>query len=169
MYGAIRDMDKGVAGALNGVAGGSAFQVALLCDVRVRHHGVRLGQPKIKSGIPSSLGPWLMWDMLGSSRTIELTLTGRLMDAEESHRLGVIHHLVEQGDLMTKALEVAKDLRSKPPVAMRLTKQRLRDMTATGFEEAEAAGARLQREAFGTGEPQTMMQKFFEERATRRG
>ncbi|HEX3723581.1 MAG TPA: enoyl-CoA hydratase/isomerase family protein, partial [Nitrolancea sp.] len=87
MYGAIRSMDKPVVAALNGVAAGSAFQVALLCDVRVGHAGSAMGQPEINSGIPSTLGPWLMQDMLGRSRTIELTLTGRMMDGVECHTL----------------------------------------------------------------------------------
>lgn len=168
MYGAIRAMDKPVVAALNGVAAGSAFQVALLADVRVGHDGVRMGQPEINSGIASTLGPWLMWSMLGSSRTIELTLTGRLMDAAECHRTGVIHHLVPQGEVMDQALAVARELAAKPPIAMKLNKRRFREMTAAGFDDAERAGAIVQRESFATGEPQAMMAKFFAERQARK-
>ena len=57
MYGAIRELDKPLIAALNGVAAGSAFQVALLADVRIGHPGVRMGQPEINSGIASTLGP----------------------------------------------------------------------------------------------------------------
>src|SRR5678809_52927 len=88
MYGAIRALDKALVAALNGVAAGSAFQVALLTDVRIAHPGVKMGQPEINSGIASTLGPWLMREMLGLSRTVELTLSGRMMDAEECHRIG---------------------------------------------------------------------------------
>lgn len=168
LYGAIREMEKPVIAALNGVAAGSGFQVALLTDVRVGHHGVRMGQPEINSGIPSALGPWLMWDMLGRSRTVELTLSGRMMDAAECSALGVIHDLVAPEQVMERALEVARDLAAKPPIAMRLTKRRLREMTETGFEEAERAGAELQREAFDSGEPQTMMAHFFAARRARK-
>ena len=168
MYGAIREMEKAVVAALNGVAAGSAFQVALLADVRVGHPGVRMGQPEINSGIASTLGPWLMWNMLGSSRTIELTLTGRLMDAEECHSVGVIHHLVPQQQVMERAMEVARELASKPPVAMKLNKRRFREMTEAGFEDAERAGTVIQRTSFATGEPQAMMAKFFAEREARR-
>lgn len=169
MYGSIRDMDKGVVAALNGVAVGSAFQVALLCDVRVGHPGVKMGQPEILSGIPSTLGPWLMWENIGWSKTVELWLTGELVDGEEAYRLGLINYLVPQEQVMDKALELARKLAARPPVALRLNKRRLREITQMGFEEAENAGRRYQREAFSTGEPQAMMARFFAERAARKG
>lgn len=168
LYGAIRDLEKPLVGALNGVAAGSAFQVALLCDVRVGHAGSRMGQPEINAGIPSTLGPWLMQMSLGFSRMVELTLTGRLMDGEECHRIGLIHHLVPREQVLAKALEVARELAGKPRVAMRLDKRWFRDMTEAAFREAEEAGRRIQREAFGTGEPQAMMARFFAERRTRK-
>jgi enoyl-CoA hydratase/carnithine racemase len=168
LYGVIRDLDKPLVAALNGVAAGSAFQVALLADVRVGHPGTRMGQPEINSGIASTLGPWLMQGMLGLSRTIELTLTGRMMDGEECHAVGLVHYLVPQDQVMDKALEVARLLAAKPPVAMRLDKRRFREVTQPGFDEALAAGVRTQREAYASGEPQAMMARFFAERAKRR-
>jgi enoyl-CoA hydratase len=168
LYGAIRDMDKPVIAALNGVAAGSGFQAALLCDVRVGHPGVQMGQPEIDAGIASTLGPWLMWDMIGSSRTIELTLTGRLMEAAECHAIGLIHHLVPAERVMERALEVARGLAAKPPIAMKLNKRHFREVTRAGFEQAEAAGALIQHESYATGEPQATMRKFFEERQARK-
>lgn len=167
LYGSIREMDKPVVAALNGVAAGSAFQVALLTDVRVGHAGSSMGQPEIDSGIPSTLGPWLMWDTIGRSRTVELTLTGRMMDGEECHRLGLIHYLVPRDEVLAKALEVARALAAKPPIAMKLNKRHFRELTEAGFRQAEEAGERIQREAFATGEPQASMAAFFAERAER--
>jgi enoyl-CoA hydratase/carnithine racemase len=168
LYGAIRGMRKPLIAALNGVAAGSAFQVALQCDIRVGHRGSRMGQPEINSGIASTLGPWLMKEMLGLSRTVELTLTGRMMDGEECHRIGLIHHLVESHAVKETAMAVAAELAAKPPVAMRLNKQRFAEMTQAGFEDALAAGSRIQREAYASGEPQRMMEAFFAERAARK-
>jgi enoyl-CoA hydratase/carnithine racemase len=168
LYGTIRGLDKPLIAALNGVAAGSAFQVALLTDIRIGHPGVRMGQPEINSGIASTLGPWLMMEMLGLSRTVELTLTGRMMDAEECHRIGLIHRLVAKDQVMPTALSVARELADKPPVAMRLDKRRFREVTEQGFEEALAAGVRMQREAYASGEPQAMMERFLAERAQRR-
>ncbi len=166
LYGKIRWLDKPIVAALNGVAAGSAFQVALLCDIRVGHAGSRMGQPEIDSGIPSILGPWIMLDMLGRSRTIELVLTGRLMEATEAHSAGLIHHLVEPDQVQAKALEVARSLAAKPRVAMRLNRHRFAEVNEAGFVEALTAARRISSEAFATGEPQAMMARFFELRRT---
>jgi enoyl-CoA hydratase/carnithine racemase len=163
-YDAVRTLDKGCVAALNGVAAGSAFQFSLLADVRVGHPGVRMGQPEINSGIPSVLGPMLMMSPLGLSRTIELTLTGRMMEADECHRLGLMHHLVDADQVMAKAREVAEVLASKPPIAMRLTKQRFCEATQAAFDEAFEAGERIEAEAFDSGEPQQSMNEFFAKR-----
>ena len=164
LYGALRNLDKPSVAALNGVAAGSAFQFALLCDLRVGHDGVRMGQPEIDAGIPSTTGPWLMLDRIGLARTVELTLTGRLLEGEECHRLGLINRLVAAEQVLPAALALATDLASKPPVAMRLNKQRFRELTEASFREALEAGARIQAEAYGTGEPARMMEAFLARR-----
>ena len=168
-YGAIRELDKPCLAALNGVAAGSAFQAAMLADVRVGHRGVRMGQAEINSGIPSITGPMLMLPRIGLSRTVELTLTGRMMDAGECHAIGLIHYLVERpSELMEKTRELAQMMAAKPPIAMRLTKARFRQVTQAAFEEAFANGGAYQAEAFQSGEPQAAMRAFFALREARR-
>lgn len=167
-YDSLRSLDKGCVAALNGVAAGSAFQFSLLTDVRVGHAGTRMGQPEIDSGIPSVLGPMLMQSRIGLSRTIELTLTGRMMDGDECHRVGLIHHLVPSGEVMATAREVAKALAAKPPITMRLNKRRFKEVTQPEFDEAFERGAAYEAEAFAAGEPQAEMERFFEKRAARK-
>jgi enoyl-CoA hydratase/carnithine racemase len=167
-YNAIRNLDKPCLAALNGVAAGSAFQAAMLTDVRVGHPGVRMGQSEINSGIPSVTGPMLMLPRIGLSRTMELTLTGRIMEAAECHAIGLIHHLVEPQHVMNKTREVAEMMAAKPAIAMRLTKARFRQVTQAAFDEAFENGGAYQAEAFASGEPQAAMRVFFTERAARR-
>jgi len=166
-YDCLRKSAKPIVAALNGVAAGSAFQFAMLADVRIGHAGSRMGQPEINSGIASVLGPMLMVERLGLSRTIELTLTGRMMEAKECHAIGLMHHLVPPKKVMAKAMEVARHLAGKPPVAMRLNRLRFREMTQPAFDEAFANGRRIQEESYASGEPQAMMAKFFADRAAR--
>ena len=168
-YDCLRNLDKGCVAALNGVTAGSAFQFSMLTDIRVGHPGVRMGQPEINSGIPSVLGPMLMLSRIGLSRTIELTLTGRMMEAEECHQIGLIHHLVPRDQVMTRAREMAQLLASKPPIAMRLTKRRFREVTQPAFDDAFERGAAIEAEAFAAGEPQAEMERFFAERGGRKG
>lgn len=168
LYDRIRSLSKPLIGALNGVAAGSAFQVALLCDLRIAHDGVTMGQPEINSGIASVTGPWIMKEMIGIARTIDLTLTGRMMDAEESFRIGLINKIVPKDQVMPAALALAGDLATKAPVAMRLNKARFREVTEASFRECLTAGVRNQREAYATGEPARMMEEFLAKRAARK-
>lgn len=168
-YDSLRDLDKPSLAALNGVAAGSAYQFALLCDVRIGHRGVTLGQPEINAGIPSVTGPMLMLPRIGLARTMELTLTGRMMAAAEAASIGLIQHLVDSPDhVMAKTREIAALMASKPPIAMRLNKKRFRQVTQQAYEEAFANGAAYQVEAYASGEPQAAMRAFFAARAKRK-
>ena len=168
-YDSVRNLDKPCIAALNGVAAGSAFQFAMLTDIRVGHANSAMGQPEINSGIASVLGPLLMAPRIGLSRTIELTLTGRMMDGIECEKIGLIQHLVDQDQVADVALQIAEDLGKKPPVAMRLNRQRFREMTQADFDEAFSSGMKIQKEAFESGEPQAAMKAFFEQRKKRKG
>jgi len=169
LYRAFRDGAKPIVAALNGVAAGSAFQVALLCDLRVAHPGVTMGQPEINSGIPTVTGSWIMREVLGLARTIDLTLTGRMLSAQEAVEFGLISRLVSAEAVQQTALELAELLAAKPPVAMRLNRARFAELTQAGFDDAMHAGVRIQRQAYASGEPQAMMAQFFAARAARKG
>jgi enoyl-CoA hydratase/carnithine racemase len=106
-----------------------------------------------------------MREIIGLAHTIDLTLTGRMMDAEECYRVGVLSRLVPQDKVMSEALALAELLASKPPVAMRLDRQRFREMTEEGFRDCLAAGVRIQREAYASGEPARMMEQFLARKA----
>lgn len=168
LYGLIRGLSKPLIIALNGLAAGSGFQVALLGDFRIGHAGVSMGQPEINAGIASTTGPWIMREIIGLARTIDLTLSGRMMDAEECFRAGLINRLVPRELVMAEAMALAEELAEKAPVAMRLNKARFREVTEPGFRDCIAAGIRNQRIAYATGEPQRMMEKFLAERAERK-
>ena len=159
-YDALRALTKPLLIALNGTAAGSAFQVALLCDIRIAHDAVTMGQPEINAGIASITGPWIMKEILGMSRTIELTLTGRMMAAEECHRIGLVHHLVPRAQVLGKALEVANELGSKAPLAMRLDRAWLADMTEAAFRHTIDAAIRYHRQSYASGEPARKMEQF---------
>jgi enoyl-CoA hydratase len=160
LYGTVRGLSKPLVAALNGVAAGSAFQFVLLADIRIAHDGVTLGQPEIRSGIASILGPWIMREVMGLSRTVELTLTGRLMGAHEAHEIGIVHHLVPREAVLATAQRIAAELAALPAVAMHLDKAWLREMTEPGFEAAFEAALRYHRRSYESGEPQRMSAAF---------
>ncbi|WP_101067688.1 enoyl-CoA hydratase/isomerase family protein [Roseovarius salinarum] len=160
LYRAVGTLEVPVIAALNGVAAGSAFQFVLLTDIRIGHAGVRLGQPEVNSGIASITGPWIMREMLGLSRTKELTLTGRLMDADEAHRLGALHEVVPQDRVLPRAMELADELGAKPRTAMRLIKRRFFEVLEPGLDDAITAAKRYHRMSFESGEMQEETRRF---------
>lgn len=168
LYKTVRSLEIPIVSAINGVAAGSAFQFVLLTDIRIGHARVRLGQPEINSGIVSITGPWIMREVLGLSRTLELTLTGRLMDAEEALRLGVLHEIVEREQVLERARRVAAELGAKPRTAMKLIKQRFFEVLEPGLDEAVAAAKRYHRKSFASGEMHASTRAFLDARGGRK-
>ncbi len=168
LYETVLGVDKPVVAALNGITAGSGYQLALLCDIRVAHPGVCMGQPEVTSGIPSITGMYLSERALGTSRTLELMLSGRLMDADELVRVGLVHHIVPAGQVLDRAIEVAEQLAAQPSVAVALTKQRYRETLLPGLREAFTAAAEIDRRAWGSGQPQEVMRQFFQSRHDRK-
>ncbi|PSK99893.1 enoyl-CoA hydratase/carnithine racemase [Murinocardiopsis flavida] len=164
LYRAIRGLDKPTVAAVNGVAAGSGFQFSLLADLRIGHDGVRMGQPEVRSGIPSITGIWAMWDILGKAKTIEFTLTGELVDGAEAHRLGLLTALVPADAVLEEAVALAGRLAELPPGAVALTKSRLRAIDDAALEESIDAAKEVHRAAYATGEPQREMRRFLEKR-----
>ena len=165
LYEAVRGLDKPCVAAVNGVAAGAGYQLALLADLRVGHSGARMGQPEINVGLASILGAHIMAPFLGHARTVELTLSGRLMDGEECFRLGLFNHLVDADEVRGIAFETAQQLAQKSPTAMRLTKRRFRDDGQPAFDAAFEAATRSQREAYNSGEPQRVIAEYFAKRS----
>lgn len=160
LYREIRGLRKPLIMALNGTAAGSAFQVALLGDMRIGHEGVRMGQPEINSGIASVTGPWIMREILGLAKTIELTLTGRMANAQECLQLGLLNEIVPREQVLARAIELAGELAAKPAGAMALIKARFREMTEESFVEVFTAARRIHRQAYSSGEPAQKIGEF---------
>lgn len=168
LYQSVRNLSKPTVAAFNGIAAGAGMQIGLCCDVRVTHPGARIGQPEVRAGLASIVGTYFMSLYIGHGPNRELSLSGGLVSGERAHAIGLVDHLVPDGEVLPKAIEIAEELLKVPPVAMRLTKERLRALTQPGFDEATAAGVRYSLEAYATGEPQRIMKGFLAERAKRK-
>ena len=165
-YLAILATSKPVIAAINGVAAGAGFQMALVSDMRIAADTARLGQPEVNAGIPSVMGAHWMALHLPRSVNQELSFTGRLMDAAEAERLHLVR-VVPEGELLDAAVAQARDLATKPPLAFARTKARFRETALAGFDEALAAAIAGQEATYTAGEPQAIMQAFIEKRRSR--
>ena len=164
-YRQILMTNKPVIAALNGIASGGGFQMSLVSDLRVAHPGVKLGQPEINAGIPSVMGSYWISLHLGWSMNQELSMTGRMMDAAEAERFGLLNRIVPADAVVPTACDLASHLAGKFPTAWARTKQRFREIALKGFDEAFRAGVLGQQEAFAKGEPQSFIDGFFAAKA----
>ena len=161
VYKQILLTNKPVIAGLNGVATGGGFQIALVSDLRIAHDGVKLGQPEINAGIPSVMGSYWMSLHLPWSLNQELSMTGRMMDADEAQRFGILNRVVPAAAVIDTAAETALHLSRKLPTAWLRTKQRFREVALKGFDEAFRSGVLGQQAAFSNGEPQAFIKAFF--------
>jgi enoyl-CoA hydratase len=164
MYRAVRDLGKTCITAWNGVAAGAGYQIGLCADLRVGFAEMKLGQPEIRAGLASVVGSYLMTPHLGLSHNMQLSLTGELISGQRAYELGLINYLVPRNQVLEHSLALAADLAKLGATAVRLTKQRFREMTQAGFDAALEAAKKAQREAYMSGEPQEAMRAFLEHR-----
>lgn len=162
-YRAILDTRKPVVAALNGVAAGAGFQMALVSDMRLAAPHARLGQPEIEAGIPSIMGAYWMSLHLPWALNQELSYLGRLMDAEEAAALRLAR-VVPAEALIDEAAALARTLGAKPAAAWARTKARFRELALRGYDEAFRVAVLGQQKAFASGEPQAIMQAFLRRR-----
>lgn len=163
-YRRVLQVPKPVVAAVNGVAAGGGYQIALVSDWRIGHAGTRMAQPEIEAGVPSIMGSYLMTLHLPWSLNQELSYSGRMMDAEECRRVGLLNELVEPSELRARAVARAAALAAKSPTAFRETKARFAELALRGFDDARAAAIRGMRAAYAAGEPQAVMRAFLERR-----
>lgn len=161
MYQSLRDFRKPLIAALNGVAAGAGFQIALCCDLRVGYAELRIGQPEIRSGLASIVGTYLMTLQLPLSLNQQLSLAGELLLGRRAHELGLVNHLVPQAEVIDRAIALALELAQLPAAAYAATKGRLRELSQPGFDDALAAAKDAQKALYASGEPQRVMRDFF--------
>jgi enoyl-CoA hydratase len=153
---------KPIVSAVNGVAAGGGLDLALFGDVRVAVTDARFIMAEIDIGLPVICGSFLLAQDVFWSRALGIVLTGQTVSAAEALRIGMVHEVVERAHLLPRAFERAGELAAKPPVAMRLTVQRLRQMRldALNAHDVFQAMPRYHGEAIASGEPQRVMEKF---------
>ena len=160
VYTAVRSAEIPIIGSINGIAAGSGFQLALLTDIRVSHPKAKFGQVEINSGVVSVIGPLIIEKVLGMSKTIELCLTGKLIDGKEAKKIGIVHHLTTKDNVMSMSLKIAKKLSEKPDKAMKLTKKRIWEMFRKDMNNVFEKAKIYHKKSFASGEPQKKSKYF---------
>ena len=151
--------------AVNGFALGGGMELAMACDLILLDEKARLGQPEVNLGvIPGFGGTQRLVRLAGAQRARELIFTGRTIKSEEAVRLGIGLKVCPEGTVLDEAIEMARTIAAKGPVAIRLAKRSCangeRFDPAIGFqEEADMFGKCFDTEDQGEG-----MSAFLEKR-----
>lgn len=153
----IEALGKPVIAAINGYALGGGLELAMACDLRIASENARLGQPEINVGlIPGWGGTQRLPRLVGKGIAKEMIYTGKPIDAKTAERLGLVNSVVPADQLKPKVKELASELASKPPVAIKLSKALINNSTETHpdvglWQEAEAFGIVSSTEDFKEG------------------
>ena len=149
------DVGKPLIAAINGLALGGGLELALACDIRIASDSARFGFPEAKVGIfPGAGGTQRLPRLVSPGIAAEMMFTGRMLDAEEAYRIGLVNRVVPKDKLMRTATEMALSICEAGPLAIKAIKEALRGVDMTLDE-----GLRL--EALLT--PSIVFSKDFEE------
>jgi enoyl-CoA hydratase/carnithine racemase len=151
--------------AVSGYAFGGGCELALACDMIVADEGARFGQPEITLGIvPGGGGSQRLARAIGKQRAMEYVLTGRRFDAQMAQDWGLVNKTVGKGAWLTEAIELARIVAARAPLAVRLAKQAVLAADETALSEGLAAERRLFEEAMASEDRVEGMRAFLEKR-----
>ena len=151
--------------AVGGYALGGGCEVAMMADMIIAADSAKFGQPEIKLGVtPGMGGSQRMAVAVGKAKAMDMCLTGRMMDAEEAERSGLVARVVPAANLVEEALKIAETIASMPPLAAIAVKE----MVNAAFEMPLSQGIRFERRLFhglfGTEDQKEGMAAFVEKR-----
>jgi enoyl-CoA hydratase len=151
--------------AINGFALGGGCELSLACDIRYASSAAKLGQPEVNLGIfPGWGGTQRLARVCGLGVAKDLILTGRVVDADEALRIGLVSAVFGPDELLPKTLESAKTIASKGPLALAAAKAAVNDALQGDHDANLAAEADAFGELFSSEDAREGMTAFVEKR-----
>jgi enoyl-CoA hydratase len=156
---------KPLIAAVAGYALGGGCELAMMCDIVIAADTARFGQPEVTLGIgPGMGGSQRLARAVGKAKAMDMVLTGRMIDAAEAERSGLVSRVVPPADLMTEAKAAAAKIAGLSPVAVMACKE----MVETAFETTLGQGVKTERRLFqalfATEDQKEGMAAFLEKR-----
>ena len=156
---------KPVIAAVAGFALGGGCELAMMCDFIIAADTAKFGQPEITLGIiPGAGGTQRLTRFVGKSKAMEMCLTGRMMDAAEAERAGLVSRVVPAADLMAEALKAAGKIAAMSLPAVMMTKETINRAYETTLSEGVRFERRVFHAMFATEDQKEGMAAFAEKR-----
>lgn len=154
--------------AVSGFALGGGCELALACDMIVASETARFGQPEITLGIiPGGGGTQRLARVMGKQLAMEYVLTGRQFDAEMARGMGLVNKVTKKKVWLEEAMELARTVAERPPIAARLAKQAVLAAEETGLSAGLETERRNYELAMATEDRREGMRAFLEKREPR--
>ncbi|RMF36946.1 MAG: enoyl-CoA hydratase [Alphaproteobacteria bacterium] len=163
---AIAAFRKPIIAAVSGYALGGGCELAMMCDFIIASDTAKFGQPEINLGVmPGIGGTQRLTRFVGKSKSMEMNLTGRFMDAAEAERVGLVSRVVPVKDLLDDARATAQKIADKSMLAVMAVKEAVNRSYETTLAEGILLERRLFNGLFATGDQKEGMAAFIEKRA----
>lgn len=154
-----------VIAAVNGYALGGGCELAMMCDFIIAGEKAKFGQPEVNLGItPGMGGSQRLTRAVGKAKAMEMCLTGRMMDAEEAERSGLVAQIVAPEELLNKALETANLIGSKSQVTTSMIKEQVNVVYETSLSQGLLFERRTFHSLFASQDQKEGMAAFSEKR-----
>jgi enoyl-CoA hydratase len=162
---ALRSVRKPVIAAVNGYALGGGSELAMMCDLIVAGEDAKFAQPEVKLGIPPGAGgTQRSARAMGKAKAMDLCLTGRMMDAAEAERCGLVARVAPAGKALDMALEMAQEMSKYSLITLRSIKECINQAFETPLSEGIRFERRAFHAAFATEDQKEGMAAFIEKR-----
>ncbi len=156
---------KPVIAAVAGYALGGGCELAMMCDFILAADTAKFGQPEIKLAVtPGMGGSQRLAHAVGKAKAMEMCLTGRMMDAEEAERAGLVARIVPAADLVEEAVKTAATIAGMAPLAVKANKEMVNAAFDMGLSQGVQFERRLFHGLFGTADQKEGMNAFVEKR-----
>ena len=156
---------KPLIAAVAGFALGGGCEMAMMCDFVLAADNAKFGQPEIKLGvIPGAGGTQRLTRFVGKSKAMEMVLTGRMMDAQEAERSGLVSRIVPLADLVEEAVKVAQQIADLSMPIVMMAKESVNRSYETSLAEGILFERRVFHSAFATEDQKEGMAAFVEKR-----
>lgn len=156
---------KPVVAAVAGYALGGGCELAMMCDIIIAADTAKFGQPEITLGVmPGSGGTQRLTRLVGKPKAMEMCLTGRMMDADEAERAGLVSRVVPAATLMEETMAVATEIAGMSRPAALMVKEAVNRAYETTLTEGVRFERRLFHSAFATEDQEEGMAAFTEKR-----
>jgi enoyl-CoA hydratase len=165
LFNSIDTFPKPVIAMVNGFCLGGGNELALACDLRICSENARFSQPEINLGlIPGGGGTQRLTRLIGEGRSMEIMLTGEMIDAQTAYNYGLVNHVYPAAELEAKTMELANKIAEKAPIALQLAKEAVKFASRSNLDEGLRREVDLFALCFSTEDKQEGVSAFLEKR-----